>query len=79
MAVAECHASWDPHPARSWSVFAEHPPPVGFDPAAMFAGGLDGPDAGIVVLRPWRVRWGRAADLAAGVPQSVWTAAPAGR
>ena len=79
VAVAECHASWDPDPARSWSVFAEHPPPVGFDPSAMFAGGLDGPDAGIVVLRPWRVRWGRAADLAAGVPQSVWTAAPAGR
>jgi len=74
VAVAECHASWDPEPAGSWDVFRGAPaPPVGFDPAAMFAGGLGSPDAGIVVLRPWRVRWGRAADLAAGSPQSVWT------
>jgi hypothetical protein len=39
----------------------------------MFAGGLESPDAGIVVLRPWRVRRGKAADLAAGKPQAVWT------
>ena len=74
VAVAECHASWDAYPARSWSVFSDPAPPVGFDPAAMFAGGLDTPDAGIVVLRPWRVRWGRAPALAAGTPHSVWTA-----
>jgi hypothetical protein len=75
VAVADCHASWDVEPERSWSVFSEPPPPVGFDPTVMFAGGLDSPDAGIVVLRPWRVRWGRAADLALGTPHSIWTAA----
>ena len=74
VAVAECHAAGDPEPARHWHAFTDHAPPVGFDRAAMFAGGLDSPDAGIVVLRPWRLRWGRAADLAAGTPQSVWTA-----
>ena len=75
VAVAECHAAWDPEPEASWSVFREPAPPVGFEPEAMFAGGLTSPDAGIVVLRPWRVRWGRAVDLAAGRPQSVWVAA----
>ena len=43
----------------------------------MFAGGLDSPDAGIIVLTPWRLRWGRAADLAHGTPQSVWVAGDA--
>ncbi|MEU7816164.1 pyridoxamine 5'-phosphate oxidase [Pseudonocardia sp. NPDC049154] len=71
VAVAECHAEWDPEPARSWHLFTEPDPPVGFDPAAMFAGGLSSPDAGIVVLRPWRVRWGRAAELAAGARPTV--------
>ncbi|GAA1847552.1 pyridoxamine 5'-phosphate oxidase family protein [Pseudonocardia ailaonensis] len=74
VAVAECHAEWDPEPARSWHLFAEPAPPLGFDPAAMFAGGLESPDAGIVVLRPWRLRWGLAADLAAGGRPIVWTA-----
>jgi len=75
VAVAECHAAFDPDPERSWPVFSSFPPPVGFDPAAMFTGGTGSPDAGVILLRPWRLRWGRAADLAAGRPQSVWTAA----
>lgn len=58
-------------------VFSEQPAPVGFDPAAMFAGGLASPDAGIVVPRPWRLRWGLAADLALGKPAVVWTASDA--
>jgi hypothetical protein len=74
VAVAECHAAWDPRPQESWHVFSDHEPPVGFDPEAMFAGGLASPDAGIVMLRPWRVRWGRAADLATGRPHAVWVA-----
>jgi hypothetical protein len=74
VAVAECRAAWDEKPERSWHVFSDPPAPVGFDPAAMFAGGLGSPDAGVIVLRPWRLRWGRAADLAAGRPHSVWTA-----
>ncbi|WP_246394423.1 pyridoxamine 5'-phosphate oxidase family protein [Pseudonocardia pini] len=74
VAVAECHAGWDPDPAGSWHLFAEPPSPLGFDPAAMFAGGLESPDAGIVVLRPWRLRWAEAADLAAGEKPVVWRA-----
>jgi hypothetical protein len=74
VAVAECHAAWDPDPARSWPVFAALPPPVGFDPATVFGGGTDSPDAGVLLLRPWRLRWARATDLAAGRPATVWTA-----
>ncbi|GAA4558513.1 hypothetical protein [Pseudonocardia xishanensis] len=81
VAVAECHAAWDPDPARSRHLFAEPEPPLGFDPAAMFAGGLESPDAGIVVLRPWRLRWAEASDMAAGGGPVVWTPsdAPVGR
>jgi hypothetical protein len=77
VAVAECYAGWDPEPARHWHTFTAHAPPVGFDPAAMFAGGLDSPDAGIIVLKPWRLRWGRAVDLVHGTPQSLWVAGDA--
>jgi hypothetical protein len=38
----------------------------------VFAGGLDDPDAAILVLRPWRLRWAWAADLAAGRSADVW-------
>lgn len=72
VAVAECAASWDPKPERSWSVFSAPPPPMGFDPAAMFAGGLTNPEAAILLLRPWRLRWARAVDLANGRPHTVW-------
>ena len=54
VAVAECTATWDPDPAASWRVFSAPPPPVGFDPATMFAGGTDDPRAAVIVLRPWR-------------------------
>ena len=72
VAVAECAAEWDPEPAASWPVFSKHEPPVGFDPAAMFAGGLDDPQAAVILLRPWRLRWALATDLAAGRPHEVW-------
>jgi len=72
VAVAECAAEWDPDPASSWPVFRAHPPPIGFDPAAMFDGGLGHPQAAVLLLRPWRLRWARAVDLAAGRAHSVW-------
>jgi hypothetical protein len=74
VAVAECAARWDPEPERSWPVFSAHPAPVGFDPAQMFAGGTADPEAAVLLLTPWRLRWGRAADLAQGVAHRVWRA-----
>ena len=66
VAVAECAAEWDPQPDRSWPVFRAHPAPVGFDPDTVFAGGTAHPEAAVLILRPWRLRWAFAADLAAG-------------
>ena len=77
VAVAECAATWDPDPGAAWPTFSAPPPPVGFDPAAMFARGTADPQAAVIVLRPWRLRWARAADLAAGRPHSVWRAGSA--
>jgi hypothetical protein len=72
VAVAECAATWAPDPAAAWPTFTALPPPVGFDPAAMFPGGTDDPEAAVIVLRPWRLRWARAVDLAAGRTHCVW-------
>jgi hypothetical protein len=52
VAVAECHAAWDPDPARTWNVFRRPGPAAAFDPAALFEGGLTSPEAGIIVLCP---------------------------
>lgn len=71
VAVAECAAEWDPHPERTWPTFRAHPAPVGFDPESMFDGGTAHPEAAVLVLHPWRLRWARAADLAAGRPPAV--------
>ncbi len=70
VAVAECAAAWDPDP--DWTAFSRLPSPVGFDPATVFDGGLAHPQASVLVLRPWRLRWARAADLAAGRPHAIW-------
>jgi hypothetical protein len=43
----------------------------------VFAGGLADPDAAILVLRPRRLRWARAVDLAAGRAAEVWRPAVA--
>jgi hypothetical protein len=72
VAVAECAAEWDPDPAVSWPAFSVPPPPAGFDPATIFPDGPGTPGAAVILLRPWRLRWGRATDLAAGQPQLVW-------
>jgi hypothetical protein len=71
VAVAECTAEWDRDPAATWPVFTAHPPPVGFDPETVFPGGTSHPEAAVLVLRPWRLRWARAADLAEGRAPTV--------
>ncbi len=70
VAVAECAAEWDPDP--DWTYFSRLPPPVGFDANTVFPGGVTHPHAAVLVLRPWRLRWARAADLTAGRPAAVW-------
>ncbi len=77
VAVAECHAAWVTDPAtleHAWAVCRATPPPAGFDPATIFPAGPGSPGSGLLRLDPWRLRAGRAADLAQGRPPASWQA-----
>ncbi len=74
-AVAECEASWvsDDERLRSvWDLAAALPPPVGFDPAGMYAGGPSGGDFAVVALAPWQLQVRSLDDLVAGRRPAVW-------
>lgn len=73
VAVAECAATIVTDPAereRAWAFLAATPPPVGFDPAALYGVGPLDPMMTLVRLDPWLLRFASAAELAAsgGVP-----------
>ncbi|HWM11583.1 MAG TPA: hypothetical protein VNO82_19650, partial [Solirubrobacteraceae bacterium] len=58
-AVAECAAEWVADPAvraRAWGLFRAAPAPLGHDPYAIWPAGPEDPDAGVLRLRPWRIR-----------------------
>ncbi len=76
VAVAECGAAWGTDADRrdAWDLVLRLDPPVGFDPAPMFAGGVDAPDCAVLRLTPWRTRSARATTLAAGGEFAVWRA-----
>jgi hypothetical protein len=69
VAVAECEATWvtdRDELARGWAACRALDPPAGFDPATIFPAGPGSPGSGMLNLTPWRLRVGRAVDLAAG-------------
>ena len=69
VAVAECEARWVTDPGeleRAWAACRALAPPAGFDPATIFPGGPGSPGSGMLRLDPWRLRVGRAAELAQG-------------
>jgi hypothetical protein len=71
IAVAECEAFWVQEPEqleRAWAACRAPGPPAGFDPATIFPGGPGSPGSAMLRFEPWRLRVGRAADLAAGRP-----------
>jgi len=74
VAVAECAAAWGDERERGhvWDLVRGLDPPVGFDPAPMYAGGVDAPDYAVLRLTPWRTRSARAVDLAKGAAHAVW-------
>jgi hypothetical protein len=57
---------------HAWACFRAAPPPLGHDPATIWAAGLEDPDAGVIRLDPWRLRAAAAATLASGEPARVW-------
>jgi general stress protein 26 len=66
---AECLAEWEDRPAekaRLWDLFAQTPPPVGYDPIAFWPGGKDDPRFGVLRLVPWRIEVTSLGDLIKG-------------
>ncbi len=74
-AVAECAASWVDDPAalqRVWRLAADTAPPLGFDPAPMYAGGPLGGDFAVLELRPWLLQVRTLDDLMHGRRPRAW-------
>ena len=70
-------ASWvvDPVGRReAWEAFRAVPPPVGYDPVAIFPGGPDSPDFAVLAVRPHRIQTLRGAALARGERPWLWAA-----
>ena len=55
-AIAECSAEWTEDKAHAWELFRSAPEPLGHDPYAIWPDGPSDPDAGVLRLRPWRIR-----------------------
>jgi hypothetical protein len=71
---AECRAAWEDdarEKARVWKLFADTPPPMGYDPGAFWKDSSD-PGYGLLKLTPWRIELYSLADLFGGTPPTVW-------
>ena len=58
-AIAECEAEWvDDVDTKShaWELFQQAPEPLGHDPYSIWPDGPADPDAGVLRLKPWRLR-----------------------
>jgi hypothetical protein len=54
----DCRATWDDdliHKQQVWEMFKNAPPPLGYDPALIFAT-VEDPGVGLLKLIPWRVQ-----------------------
>ena len=74
-AVAECAAGWVDSPRllrHVWHLAEASPPPTGFDPASMYAGGPVGGDFALIRLSPWQLQVRTLDDLLAGRRPDRW-------
>ena len=74
-ANVECRASWESDSGvrkRAWDLIAGTPPPMGYDPAAIWPGGPGDPAFGLLRLDPFRLRVRLLSDLVAKRPVRVW-------
>jgi len=72
---ADCRAEWADDPAekrRLWDLYKATPPPLGYDLAMIWPGGVDDPSYGLLKLTPWRIELYALADLFAGQPPKIW-------
>jgi hypothetical protein len=78
-AVAECDAEWVVDPAtraHAWELFRAAPEPLGHDPYSIWPAGPEDPDAGVLRLRPWRVRVATMETLLGRSKPLVWASDP---
>jgi hypothetical protein len=82
VAVAECRAEWVDDigvKAHAWELFCAADEPLGHDPYAIWPDGPGTPDAGVLRLRPWRIRVAGMETLLGRAPALTWTALDAAR
>jgi hypothetical protein len=82
VAVAECRAEWIHDPAvkaHAWELFRAADEPLGHDPYKIWPDGPGDPDAGVLRLRPWRIRVAGMETLLGRSPALTWTAPDAAR
>jgi len=82
VAVAECHAEWIDDldiKAHAWDRFRAADEPLGHDPYTIWPDGPGDPDAGVLRLRPWRIRVAGMEVLLGRAPALTWTAPDAAR
>jgi len=71
---ADCRAEWADDletKRRTWNLFKDTPPPLGYDPA-MFWRSPEDPEFGVLRLEPWRIELYSLADMAAQREPLVW-------
>jgi hypothetical protein len=64
--MAQCRAEWSddaPTKRHVWDLFAQTPPPLGYDPGLFFAGGVNDPGFGVLKLTPSRIELWSLAEL----------------
>lgn len=57
---------------RIWDLYKSTPPPLGFDPAIIWKGGVEDPGYGLLKLTPWRIELCGLGDLGTMEPPKVW-------
>jgi hypothetical protein len=74
VAYFDCVGRWATPAERrhAWELFRSLPAPAGYDPATIWPDGADSPGSEVLVLEPYRVQVGLAADLARGEPTRAW-------
>jgi general stress protein 26 len=78
LAYAECVADWDDsieQKRRIWDLFKSTPPPLGYDPAIIWAG-PDDPAFGLLKLTARRIEVHGLQDMMARKPPRIWRASP---
>ena len=60
----------------AWELFRGAPEPLGHDPYSIWPAGPDDPDAGVLRLRPWRIRVATMETLLGRSKPLVWARRP---